>query len=113
MGKEYGAIRMPLVGCLAVSGVFIALFVLLVIVGYAKVRSANTVSSPLRPGSPTGQGQPPLQRATPSGSPSAPSPLPFTPPEGYVVRPVRSELPCGATVEAYLVVPAYASPCGQ
>lgn len=105
-----GGIRMPLVGCLAILGVFIAGFVLLFLIGYAKVKSSRSVPSH----SVTGQAG--FSPSVAAGSPRAmdsPSRLPFTPPEGFVVRPVRRELPCGATVEAYLLIPAYANPCGQ
>lgn len=105
---------MPLVGCLAIIGVFMAAFVLLFLFGYARVKSYTRAANALHPSS-AGQVGSSLPGAggSPPASDAAPSRLPFAVPDGFVVRPVRRELPCGATVEAYLLIPTYSNPCGQ
>lgn len=109
--RSRGGVRMPLVGCLALIGVLGAIFVLVLLTGYAKVKaaSAHRLSVPLHEGQ-ARAGSPPPVASTPTQDATR---LPFTPPDGFVVRPVRRELPCGATVEAYLLIPTYDSPCGQ
>lgn len=103
---------MPLVGCLALIGVLGAIFVLALLTGYAKVKAST--SHPLLQGQGRAQALPSPSSSAVDSTASGESPrLPFAPPPGYVVRPVRRELPCGATVEAYLLIPAYDSPCGQ
>jgi len=90
--------RLPLFGCIALVGLVIGFVFMIFIYGYFKVKAG--MSKPAWLG---------VENARAKASSDS---VPFQVPEGYVVRKVLRQHPCGEVSTYYVVMPKYDEPCG-